>query len=126
MKSHIASLPNGLDAEAAKGAENFSNGQRQLLCIARATLRNSKIVILDEATASIDSQTDDLVQKAIRESFKDATVLTIAHRVGTVLDSDKVLVLSNGVVKEWDSPHVLMSTEGSEFRALVEESEGRK
>jgi len=118
----IAGLPKGLEDMVAEGGENFSQGQRQLLCIARSLLRDPKILVMDEATASIDNATDAAVQRMIRENFGEATVLTIAHRLGTIMDSDRVLVLDDGRVAEFDSPEKLMETEGGIFRAMVEKS----
>jgi ABC-type multidrug transport system fused ATPase/permease subunit len=118
----IAELPKGLDEEVAEGGENFSQGQRQLLCIARSLLRKPKILIMDEATASIDNETDAAIQEMIRENFSDATVLTIAHRLNTIMDSDRVLVLDNGKVAELDTPENLLAIENGHFRAMVEKS----
>merc|ERR1712070_995328 len=103
----ISGLENGLQEQVTEGGENFSQGQRQLLCIARSVLRKPKILIMDEATASIDNNTDALIQSMVRENFANATVLTIAHRLNTIMDSDRVLVLDNGHVAEFDSPSKL-------------------
>lgn len=112
----------GLDAILNEGGSNLSAGQRQLLSLARALLNeNSKILVLDEATASVDVQTDKIIQEAIRREFKDKTILTIAHRLETVMDSDRILVLDNGEVKEFDSPDNLLKNASSEFSSLYKE-----
>ena len=118
----IQELPSGLDELVSEGGENFSQGQRQLLCIARALLRKPKILVMDEATASIDNATDAHIQTMIRENFRDATVLTIAHRLNTIMDSDRVLVLDNGNIAEFDTPENLMEKEDGLFKAMVEKS----
>jgi ABC-type multidrug transport system fused ATPase/permease subunit len=122
LTEFINSLPGGLDESVAEGGENFSQGQRQLLCIARSLLRKPKILVMDEATASIDNATDALIQNMIRENFAGATVLTIAHRLNTILDSDRVLVLDDGRVAEFDTPKALQNKPNGIFRGMIEKS----
>ncbi|XP_018411207.1 PREDICTED: multidrug resistance-associated protein 7 [Nanorana parkeri] len=109
----------GLDAEVGDRGKNFSLGQRQLLCLARALLTQAKVLCIDEATASVDHQTDQLLQQTIRERFRDRTVLTIAHRLNTIMDSDRVLVMHAGRVAEMGSPIVLSSKRDSQFYRLI-------
>ncbi|XP_068088676.1 ATP-binding cassette sub-family C member 10-like isoform X2 [Hyperolius riggenbachi] len=109
----------GLDAGVGDRGKNFSLGQRQLLCLARALLTQAKILCIDEATASVDHQTDQLLQLTIRERFKDHTVLTIAHRLNTIMDSDRILVMHAGKVAEMDSPTTLGNNENSHFYRLI-------
>ncbi|KAK3250532.1 hypothetical protein CYMTET_40092 [Cymbomonas tetramitiformis] len=118
LKERVPSL----DSEVADSGDNFSVGERQLLCLARALLRHTRVLVMDEATASVDSATDALIQRTISHAFADCTVLSIAHRIGTVLHCDRVLLLSAGTVGELDSPAALMETEGSLFRHMVEQA----
>ncbi|XP_059667169.1 ABC transporter C family member 10-like [Cornus florida] len=111
----------GLDALVTDDGSNWSMGQRQLFCLGRALLRRSKVLVLDEATASIDNATDTILQKTIRAEFADCTVITVAHRIPTVMDCTMVLSISDGKVVEYDKPTELMKREDSLFRQLVKE-----
>jgi ABC-type multidrug transport system fused ATPase/permease subunit len=122
LKQTIASLPGGLSFEVSQNGENFSVGQRSLICLARALLRKTKILVLDEATAAVDVETDELIQRTIRTEFQDRTVLTIAHRIKTVMDSDKILVLEKGRVQEFEKPSILLHREESLFYKLAEQA----
>ncbi|KAJ8688624.1 hypothetical protein QAD02_024419 [Eretmocerus hayati] len=108
LKDFVSGLTHGLSHHISEGGENLSVGQKQLICLARALLRKTKVLILDEATAAVDLETDDLIQRTIRAEFKDCTVLTIAHRLNTILDSDRILVLDKGVAVEYDTPRTLL------------------
>jgi ATP-binding cassette subfamily C (CFTR/MRP) protein 4 len=119
LKKFVSSLPSGLESEISEGGNNFSVGQRQLLCLVRAILKNAKIVALDEATASVDLETDEMIQRTIRRKFKDATVLTIAHRTNTVMDSDKILVLDSGNVVEFGSTEDILQRPDGCFSGFV-------
>lgn len=110
----------GLDTEVAENGENFSVGQRQLLSLARALVRRSRVLVLDEATAAVDVGTDALIQKTIREEFKSCTMLIIAHRLNTIIDCDRILVLDAGQVKEMDTPKKLLLNECSMFSGMVQ------
>ncbi|RZC49995.1 hypothetical protein C5167_018432 [Papaver somniferum] len=120
LKTTISSLPNLLDSSVSDDGDNWSAGQRQLFCLGRVLLKRNKILVLDEATASIDSATDAILQRVIRQEFKNCTVITIAHRVPTVTDSDMVMVLSYGNLIEYDEPSKLMES-NSYFSKLVGE-----
>ncbi|KAJ3587403.1 hypothetical protein NHX12_011001 [Muraenolepis orangiensis] len=125
IKDMVSQMPHSLHSEVTENGENFSVGERQLLCVARALLRHSKILLLDEATAAIDGETDRLIQKTIRSSFQGCTTLIIAHRLNTVMSCNRVMVLDNGQILEFDSPAALLANESSRFRAMVEASEAK-
>ncbi|XP_035217642.1 multidrug resistance-associated protein 4-like isoform X2 [Stegodyphus dumicola] len=120
LKEAIEEMPGGLDTEVSEGGGNFSVGQRQLICLARAILRRNRILVLDEATANVDPNTDSLIQETIRDRFAHCTVLTIAHRLHTIMDSDRVLVLDAGEVKEFDEPYTLLQNRNSLFSHMVQ------
>jgi ATP-binding cassette subfamily C (CFTR/MRP) protein 1 len=109
LKRHIESMGEGLDSSVSESGSNLSTGQRQLMCLCRALLNSSKVLVLDEATASVDVETDQLVQETIRREFKDKTIVTIAHRLNTVMDSDKIVVIEQGKVVETGSPESLIN-----------------
>lgn len=138
MRETVASLEGQLDAKVEENGVNFSVGyvveyfssyylyllflshrQRQLMCLARALIKRARVLVLDEATASIDPPTDALIQATIRSEFAECTVIAIAHRLATVLDADKVLVLDRGRVAEFGPPKVLLSDNTSRFAGLV-------
>ena len=124
MKDAVDAMTDGLQSKVAEYGENLSQGQRQLLCLGRALLKHCHILLLDEATSSVDFETDRAIQTTIREAFKGCTVLTIAHRVNTIMDSDKILVMDDGHVAEFDSPTVLLKDEKSMFSDIVSHSNG--
>ncbi|XP_062563883.1 ATP-binding cassette sub-family C member 4-like [Armigeres subalbatus] len=122
LKEAVSSLAGGLECKMSDGGSNFSMGQRQLVCLARAILRSNKILVLDEATANVDPETDKLIQTTIRTKFADCTVLTIAHRLHTVMDSDRVLVMDAGRVVEFGHPHDLLHGPSGYLRRLVDQT----
>lgn len=119
LKSYVSSLSSGLLFEVTEGGENLSIGQRQLICLARALLRKTKILVLDEATAAVDLETDEVIQNTIRTEFSDCTVLSIAHRLNTIADSDKIVVLEDGEIVEYDTPETLLQDPFSKFHKLA-------
>ncbi|XP_042578709.1 ATP-binding cassette sub-family C member 9 isoform X11 [Cyprinus carpio] len=119
LKNMVKALPGGLDAVVTEGGENFSVGQRQLFCLARAFVRKSSILIMDEATASIDMATENILQKVVMTAFADRTVVTIAHRVHTILTADLVIVMKRGSIMEYGKPEILMEQEDGLFASFV-------
>ncbi|TQB70175.1 hypothetical protein MPDQ_000830 [Monascus purpureus] len=123
LKDHVASMDGQLDAMIAEGGSNLSQGQRQLVSLARALMTPSNILVLDEATAAVDVETDALLQRTLRSSdFRDRTIITIAHRINTIIDSDRIIVLDKGRVVEFDTPAELIKR-GGMFYELVKEAD---
>jgi len=122
LKDAVQDLPEMLETPMQEGGANFSVGQRQLICLARAMLKRATILVIDEATANVDPETDSLIQVTIKSQFLGSTVLTIAHRLNTIMDSDRVMVLQNGRLIEMDHPHHLLSKPFSIFAGLVTET----
>jgi len=125
MADFVRSLALGLSYEINEKGSNLSVGQRQLLCMGRALLRETTILVVDEATASVDNETDALIQQTIRSEFKNRTVLTVAHRLNTIMDSDRILVLDKGRIAEFDTPAKLLEKERGVFRNLVNKADKR-
>ncbi|MCE3215722.1 ABC transporter C member 14 [Datura stramonium] len=124
LKDVVAAKPEKLDSPVIDSGDNWSVGQRQLLCLGRVMLKNSKILFMDEATASVDSQTDAVIQRIIREDFAACTIITIAHRIPTVIDCDRVVVIDDGWAKEFDRPATLLESP-SLFASLIQEYSNR-
>lgn len=120
LKEFVETFDGGLDAQVTEYGENLSAGQKQLICLTRALLRKSKVLIMDEASSSLDYETDRLLQESIQENMGDATILTIAHRLWTLTKCDKILVMSDGVAEEFDTPEVLLANPQSQLRFLVD------
>ncbi|XP_049439277.1 multidrug resistance-associated protein 1-like [Epinephelus fuscoguttatus] len=120
LSSFVSALPQKLDYQCCEGGENLSLGQRQLLCLARALLRKTRILVLDEATAAVDLKTDQLIQSTIRTQFDDCTVLTIAHRLNTIMDYTRVIVMERGSIVEMDSPSQLLRLQGHFYQMCLE------
>lgn len=122
LREAVAALPSGLGAFCAENGDNFSVGQRQLLCLARALVRNANVIFVDEATSNVDVDTDAIVQATIRSEFQHCTVMTVAHRLNTVIDYDLIVVMGAGRVVEVGSPAELLARPGSAFGAMVDET----
>ncbi|XP_033471879.1 ATP-binding cassette sub-family C member 4 [Epinephelus lanceolatus] len=122
LKSVVEELPGKLETVLAESGSNFSVGQRQLVCLARAILRKNRILVIDEATANVDPRTDELIQKTIREKFSECTVLTIAHRLNTIIDSDRILVLDAGKIDAYAEPYTLLQDPGGIFYKMVQQT----
>lgn len=122
MVDAVMELPEALDTLVAEGGSNFSVGQRQLLCLARAILRKNMILVLDEPTANVDGRTDELLQEAISKSFAAATIIAVAHRLDTVIEYDKILVLESGKVLEFGSPRALLENDDGYFTSMVNDT----
>ena len=120
LEKLIKDLEGGLDSKIVDYGSNFSVGQKQLVCLARAILKENRIFVLDEATANTDPKTDELIQATIRSVFKHCTILTIAHRLNTIMDSSKILVLDAGEIKEFDTPARLLQNDTSLFSSMVD------
>ena len=122
LKTYVNGLEAGLSHEVSEGGENLSVDQRQLVCLARALLRKTKVLILDEATAAVDMETDDLIQGTIRKEFAGCTVLTIAHRLNTIMDYNRIMVLDKGELKEFDSPEALLNDTTTIFYGMAKDA----
>lgn len=122
LKSVVEDLPGKLETVLAESGSNFSVGQRQLVCLARAILRRNRILIIDEATANVDPRTDELIQKTIRDKFRECTVLTIAHRLNTIIDCDRILVLDAGRIHAYDQPYILLQDTKGIFFKMVQQT----
>lgn len=119
LENVVQQMGDGLYSSISEGGGNLSVGQRQLVCLARAILKSKKIILLDEATANVDNDTDNLIQDCIRTKFNDRTVLVIAHRLNTIMGSDRVMLMDAGRIVEFDTPGNLLADSGSMFSQLV-------
>ncbi|GFS03753.1 multidrug resistance-associated protein 1 [Elysia marginata] len=122
LKDFVVGLPGTINYECGEGGQNLSVGQRQLLCLARTLVRHTRVLVLDEATAAVDLETDELIQRTIRTQFSGCTVLAIAHRLNTILDYDKILVMDKGRVAEFGSPEELLAHTGSIFYSMAKDA----
>jgi ABC-type multidrug transport system fused ATPase/permease subunit len=122
-KCHLTNTTNNfqITTQIEENGKNLSCGEKQLICLTRAILAKKSILLIDEATSSVDFQTDQLIQQTIKNEFKNVTILTIAHRINTIIDYDKVIVMSNGQIAEFDTISNLIKDENSLFKRLVNE-----
>ena len=118
----VVEMPGQLEAMVSEYGENLSAGMRQMLVLGRALLRQCRVLLLDEATSNVDYETDKAIQKTLREAFPGCTILTIAHRIDTIMDSDKILVMKDGLIHEYGPPQVLLEDENSTFSDIVRHS----
>ena len=123
MAAHVRAMDGGLDAAVSEGGKNLSFGQRQMLCVARAKLKDCRVLLMDEATSGIDVVTDRLVHSTLHKAFKDHTIVTIAHRLETIMQSDRILVMDDGAAKELAPPQQLLQDPASLFAKLAEAME---
>ena len=122
LKKALEFYEGGLNCKINDSGSNFSMGQRQLICLARAMLRQNKILILDEATANVDADTDNMIQNTIKSKFNDCTVLTIAHRLNTIIESDRVMVMDAGRLVEFAHPYELLKNPNGHFKKLIDQT----
>eukprot|EP00731_Ephydatia_muelleri_P021942 Em0014g533a len=120
LKSAVEKWDGGIELNVSEGGRNFSIGQRQLICLARAILRKNRILVLDEATANVDFTTDAMIQKILQETFAQCTVLTVAHRLNTVIGLDRIMVMDEGEIAEFDDPYMLLKDEKSLLKKMVD------
>lgn len=118
LSSKVAQLTNQLDSKVSEGGKNLSIGEKQLLCLARAILKKSQIIVIDEATANVDNETDECIQTTLKAHFKTCTMLIIAHRLNTIINSDKILVIDKGTIAEYGPPNLLLEKRGHFFNLL--------
>ena len=123
LKTKIENLKDKLNTRVAEYGNNFSVGECQLICVARAILKPSKILLIDEATAHVDTKTDELIQRILREKFTNQTILTIAHRLNTIMDSDKIVIMHGGIIAEYGTPRELLTNQNELLADMDDDDE---